>query len=156
MAEREAWAIEEVERAKREAEDDVTKKKGGSFLYVFNRNVIMGVGNGKTDEKSTNNVDKDDVADTASGFQEESNYTDQQNYQRSVYSRQSENLAPTRQNSGTQNWSHNLQPTEGVGNTKDSDETKQPPTRSQILAERAVKIREARERYFKRHGLPSQ
>ena len=156
LAEREAWAKEEEERAKREAEDDVTQKKGGSFLYGFNRNVIMGVGNGKMDEKNTNNVDKDDVTDTANGEKEESNHTDQQNYQRSVYSRQSENLTPTRQSSGNHNRSRNLQPTEGVGNTKDPDETKQPPTRTQILAERAVKIREARERYFKRHGLPSQ
>ncbi|KAL7499353.1 hypothetical protein ACHAWT_008268 [Skeletonema menzelii] len=155
LEEREAWAKEEEERAKREAEDDVTQKKGGSFLYGFSRNVIMGVGNGKTDEKSTNNVAKDDVLDTASG--RESNHTDQQNNQRRVHSRQSENSAPARQSSGTTpNFSRNSQPTEGVGNTKDSDETKQPLTRSQILAERAVKIREARERYFKRHGLPSQ
>lgn len=156
LAEREAWAKEEEERAKREAEDDVTQKKGGNFLYGFSRNVIMGVGNGNTDKKSiNNNVVKDDVPHTASGRKEESNRTDEQSYQRKVYSRQSENSAPIRQSSGTQNLSRNSQPNEGVGNAKEYDETKQ-PTRSQILAERAVKIREARERCFKRHGLSSQ
>ena len=156
LAEREAWA-EEEERAKREAEDDVTNKKGGSFLYGFSRNVLMGVNDNKKDDKSTSNVaHKDDALDTASGRKEESTYTDQQSYQRREYSRQPENPALPRQRGGANNFSRNPQPSEGIGNTKAADETKQPLTRSQILAERAVKIREARERYFKRQGLPNQ
>jgi len=158
LEEREAWAKEEEERAKREAENDVTQKKGGSFLFGFGRNVIMGVNDNNRDDISTSKVaDKDDAPDTASGRKEESNYTDQQSYHRRDYSRQSERLEPTRQSRDT-NFSRNSQPSssEGIGNTKASDETKQPLTRDQILVERAVKIREARERYFKRHGLPSQ
>ena len=159
LAEREAWAKEEEERAKREAEDDVTNKKGGSFLYGFSRNVLMGVNDSKKDDKSTSNVaHKDDALDTASGRKEESAYTDQQSYQRRENSRQPENPVPPRQRVDANNFSRNPQPSEGVENTntKAADETKQPLTRSQILAERAVKIREARERYFKRHGLPNQ
>ena len=155
LAEREAWAKEEEERAKREAEDDVTQKKGGSFLFGFGRNVIMGVNNNKRDDKSTTSkvADKDDVPDdTSSDREKKSNSTDQHSYQRRDYTRQSGS-------SDTNNFSLNSQPPEGIlGKAKASDETKQPltRTRSQILAERAVKIREARERYFKRHGLPSQ
>eukprot|EP00985_Skeletonema_marinoi_P019675 scaffold11388_cov185-Skeletonema_marinoi.AAC.2 len=157
LAEREAWAKEEEERAKREAEDDVINKKGGSFLYGFSRNVLMGVNDNKKDDKSTSNVaHKDDALDTASGRKEESTYADQQSYQHREYSRQTENPALPRQRGGANNFSRNSQPSEGIGNTKAADETKQPLTRSQILAERAVKIREARERYFKRQGLPNQ
>lgn len=122
----------------------------------------MGLADGddKKEEKSTGNLGKedDDVPDAASDRKEESNFTNPQNYQQTVRSRQSESSAPARQSSSSQNFSrNNLQPSNGIGNTKASDETKtQPPTRSQILSERAVKIREARERYFKRHGLPSQ
>ncbi len=160
LAEREAWAKEEEERSKREAEDDVTQKKGGTFLYGFSRNVIMGLGDDKKEDKSTVNADKDEIVpDAASDRKEEPNFTDPHNYQQPDRSRQSEkSSAPARQsNSVTQNFSrNNLQPSNGIGNTNAANETKQPVTRSQILAERAVKIREARERYFKRHGLSSQ
>lgn len=158
LEEREAWAREEEERAKREAENDVTQKKGGSFLFGFGRNVIMGVNDNTKSDKTTSKADKDDSPVTASGRKEESSYTDQQSHHRRDYSRQSESPEPTRQTSNTNNFPSNLQPSssEGIGNTKASDETKHPLSRSQILAERAVKIREARERYFKRHELPNQ
>ena len=42
------------------------------------------------------------------------------------------------------------------GNKKDTPQTSSVQTRQQILEERAIKISEARERYFKRRGVTTQ
>ena len=42
------------------------------------------------------------------------------------------------------------------GNKKDTPQTSSVKTRQQILEERAIKISEARERYFKRRGVATQ
>jgi coiled-coil domain-containing protein 55 len=153
LAEREAWAKEEEVRAKREAEDDVTQKKGGNFLFAgFGRNVIMGVNNNK--QSSAKNTDEvqpkndDDIPPIATnGSRKEKEASPQSHLH---YSRQSEAVARDRK----------PQPTgrmQGESTkTSESEAKEKPMTRSQILAERAVKIRDARERYFHRHGLQAQ
>lgn len=145
LAEREAWAKEEEVRAKREAEDDVTQKKGGNFLFAgFGRNVIMGVNN--NNQSSAENTDEvqpkndDDIPPIATNDSRKEDAS-LQSHQRRDYSRH-----------------HKPQPTGRIQeqeSTKTSEREK-PMTRSQILAERAVKIRDARERYFQRHGLQAQ
>ncbi|KAL7458213.1 hypothetical protein ACHAWC_009776 [Mediolabrus comicus] len=146
LAEREAWAKEEEVRAKREAEDDVTQKKGGNFLFAgFGRNVIMGVNNNK--QSSTENTDEvqpkndDDIPPTNDSRKEKE--ASPQSHQRRDYSRQSEAVARDRKPQPTGRIQESTK-------TSESEAKEKPMTRSQILAERAVKIRDARERYFQR------
>jgi len=148
LAEREAWAKEEEVRAKREAEDDVTQKKGGNFLFAgFGRNVIMGVNNNK--QSSTENTDEvqpkndDDIPPTNDSRKEKE--ASPQSHQRRDYSRQSEAVARDRKPQPTGRIQESTK-------TSESEAKEKPMTRSQLLAERAVKIRDARERYFQRHG----
>jgi coiled-coil domain-containing protein 55 len=160
LAEREEWAKEEEERAKREAAADVTQKKGGDFLFAgFGRNVLMGgMNNKKTDQSSGKGPVRDDYApDKTNGKKKPTDNADQQSYQRREDSSQSQEVSTTRGCDANNFFSRNSQPSERIENLKASScETKEPRSRSQILAERAVKIREARERYFKRRGLPTQ
>lgn len=145
LAEREAWAKEEEVRAKREAEDDVTQKKGGNFLFAgFGRNVIMGVNNNK--QSSANNTDEvqpkkddDDIPPIVANASRKEKEASLQSHQRRDYSSD-----------------RKLQTTGRIQESIKTSETEKPMTRSQLLAERAVKIRDARERYFQRHGLQAQ
>ena len=149
LAEREAWAKEEEVRAKREAEDDVTQKKGGNFLFAgFGRNVIMGVNNNK--QSSTENTDEvqpkndGDIPPIATNDSRKEKEASPQSHQRRDYSRQSEAVARDRKPQPTGRIQESTK-------TSESEAKEKPMTRSQILAERAVKIRDARERYFQRH-----
>lgn len=155
LAEREAWAKEEEVRAKREAEDDVTQKKGGNFLFAgFGRNVIMGVNNNNK-QSSADNTDEvqpkndDDIPPIATNDSRQEKEASLQNHQRRDYSRQSEAVARDRKPQQTGRIQESTK-------TSESEAKEKPMTRSQLLAERAVKIRDARERYFQRHGLQAQ
>ena len=161
LAEREVWAKEEEERVKREEENDVTQKKGGSFLFGFSRNMMMGVnvngGDKKDDDNNSYAAPNENAHSTAGDKEEERNFINRQGYQSRDYTRQSDSKTFNRQNGDTLNLSRNSRP-ESTRNTETTSDGKQQPllSRSQILQERAVKIREARERYFKRHGMNRQ
>jgi coiled-coil domain-containing protein 55 len=161
LAEREEWVRGEKERDKREKDEDVTKKTAGSFLFAgFGRNVLSG---------GAEKGEKDDKFDSRRR-ESKHNRSDDGDYHRGDSSRETERLEHVSRTRGSRDADshHYAKPmnSDGVsGNTdaayvvmkNEKTESVPPKTRRQILEERAVKIREAKERYFQRKGLqPSQ
>lgn len=157
LAEREEWVKAEKEREKREMDDDVTKKTAGSFLFAgFGRNLLSG------------GVEKGGREDKFDGRRRESQdgKAEDSDYQPGDSSRETERLEHVSRTSRSRhdNSHYYAKPMniDGVsGNTdaayavikNEKTESVSPKTRRQILEERAVKIREAKERYFQRKGL---
>ncbi|KAL7551958.1 hypothetical protein ACHAWF_018406 [Thalassiosira exigua] len=173
LAEREQWAKEEAERAKREEAEDVTKKKAaGSFLFGgIGRSLLMG----NRDKKSG---DEDDVAKGGRGLRPDKDGRGwpedsiRDDHQRRESSRETERWGSSQRcrdareerersiRGGQSPWSrHEGENDKAPLNVNDNGKEKaQAPvkTRRQVLEERAVKIREARERYFKRREMVAQ
>ncbi|KAL7476581.1 hypothetical protein ACHAW6_002433 [Cyclotella cf. meneghiniana] len=161
LAEREEWVKAEKEREKREMDEDVTKKTAGSFLFAgFGRNLLSG---------GVEKCGKDAKFDSRRR-ESQDDKSDDSDYQRGDSSRETERFEHVNRTSGSRhdNSHYYAKPMniDGVsGNTdaayavikNEKIESVPPKTRRQILEERAVKIREAKERYFQRKGLqPSQ
>lgn len=157
LAEREEWAKEEEDLARLEDEEDVTKtKKGGNFLYGgFNRNIVMGGGgNDETTNKTVNEKGHDDQDEghARDGFVD-------------GFSREVENLdtkkdlrdarcdAHVRNDGGPTGGTISQQP---IGTDSEGDAKPKVKTRKEILAERAIKLRDARSRYFERIGTTAR
>ena len=154
LAEREEWIKEEREREAKEKEEDVTKKTGGSFLMGgFGRNMLSGaVGDveGKGSEKKTSeNMERNDRHGDSSMDTERWGNTSRNRQPRDDDSNRYSNQMSSHSNASSANIND--------GTKSDKPETVLPKTRRQILEERAVKLRDARARYFQRKGLkPSQ
>ena len=179
LAEREQWAKEEAERSKREEDDDVTKKTGvGNFLFGgIGRSLLLGSGGGDkggASEVDTNKKtddgdgDKRDVMDTH-GVQDDREQTGQQQYRResSRETEQWDNRSKRTRNDGAyeEDFANRKRPSSTSNLGTDIEQMKKASTskvttivktRQQILEERAIKIREARERYFERRGISPQ
>ena len=145
LAEREQWKKDEAVRAKREADEDVTKKTGGTFMFGgIGRNLLMGNGIRRSENEGPEVAGKNSQED---GLQKEDEVD-----------RHQERRQPTREYSYYRRLpddSHRRDPTldakEPRGNEK-NDETK-PISREEILALRAAKLRDAKRRYFERKGI---
>lgn len=161
LAEREEWVKEEKERERKEAEEDVTKKTSGAFLFAgFGRNVLSG------DSDSQQGKDEN-----GGKFDYERGQRDDKlnsgDYQHGDSSRETERWGRGRETRDTYqsrstnavnfyNRSDNIAAVNGGAKNYEA-EVVPPKSRKQILEERAVKIRDARERYFQRKGLkPNQ
>lgn len=163
LAEREAWVQQEKEREKKEEDEDVTKKKGGNFLFTsgFAKNAVLGVG-GDEDRKGSGDVNDggrkpDNHRENKRDNQQEDSSQDTERWGSSKRHRESRDS----HYSIDKQQQHSMYRGGDAGNGTDaSNEVKEkiaPKNRSQILAERTIKIREARERYFERRGIsPSQ
>lgn len=174
LAEREEWAKQEEERTKKEEEQDVTKTaKGGNFLYGgFGRNVVMGVGGDKKVNETDNSKQIND------GNKE--GIVGENEYQQRDSSRETERRGSSKRSRDARDTHSNQPPPlsgekdnvtssmtdaplsgeipigiKGTTTKKDDESHITVKTRSQILSERAMKLREARERYFKRMGNSS-
>ena len=174
LAEREQWAKDEAERSKREAEEDVTKKTGvGSFMFGgIGRSLLMGSGGKKSDEADATNNDRKSGEDMHNQTDDRGSRRNGSNpddaYQHRESSRETERWGNTsgnrRYDSREQNSDRKrpLPPAFGGGkNTGATSNKKDTPentvkTRHQILEERGIKIRDARERYFTRRGIATQ
>ena len=156
LAEREEWIKEEKEREKKEIEDDVTKKTGGSFFFAgFGKNILSGaVGRGgKDDSKEMPNNERNQNDDKVNAGRDETErwgHTSTNNL----------NDANPRSVSSQMNRRADFSKYATMNNNDakdDKPEVVPAKTRAQILQERTVKIREARARYFQRKGVkPSQ
>ena len=178
LAEREQWAKEEAERSKREEDDDVTKKTGvGNFLFGgIGRSLLLGSGGdkggaseGDTKKKTDDDDgDKRNVMDTK-GVQDDREQTGQQQYRResSRETEQWDNRSKRTRNDGAyeEDFANRKRPSSTSNLGTDIEQMKKASTskvttivktRQQILEERAIKIREARERYFERRGISPQ
>ena len=164
LAEREEWAKEEKERERREEEEDVTKvMKGGNFLYGgFVKNVVLGRSADKGGENKGNSKESDDSGEKVNSkgdFEDVENAHSKKDYQHRDSSRQMQRLGSKESNHDSRDDFLNRKQL-SLGSSKDNEmsvqENNQVNTRSQILSERAIKIREARKRYFQRRGVPTQ
>ncbi|KAL7524970.1 hypothetical protein ACHAXR_000799 [Thalassiosira sp. AJA248-18] len=178
LEEREQWAKEEEERAKREIDEDVTKKKGvGSFMFGgIGRSLLMGNnGDKKSDDgDNSNRKDRGDDTQETSADRGRGNDSNHNDYQRRESSRETERWGntsnrnrdsrdefleqdrpPSSSHDGRGN-DGNVTVTAIVNSNKKESTQNAVKTRQQILEERAIKIREARERYFKRRGVVTQ
>ena len=158
LAEREEWIKEEKEREKKEIEDDVTKKTGGSFLFAgFGRNVLSGaIGRDKDDSKEMSHdvrkqTDEDKVNER---FERNDSSTETERWRNTDANRKIDDTYPRNFDQTNQGENYRKYVNSSYGKKdKPEEEVVPPKTRAEILQERAVKIREARARYFQRKGL---
>jgi coiled-coil domain-containing protein 55 len=160
LAEREEWLKEEKEREKREQEEDVTKKDAGGYLFAeFGRNMLSStVGEGKYDAVENLENKKSRKADNDGHKINEADHHRDSSKETEHWGHASRNRVPGRDysRSSLNQMISSTAATYG-GLKTDKPEVAPPKTRKQILEERAVKLREARERYFHRKGIkPSQ
>jgi len=180
LAEREEWARREDEKAKREEEEDVAARarkegKKGSFLYGggFARNVVLGAlgaggGGGKMEEEGCAGDFADERGDGHENYGRQTERDDERHsrsksmeYERRDSSRETERRGSSRRSKEFRDnyprryhEDHDNDSYQEInGNEKVEDEAvTKVKTREEILAERAVKLREARKRYFERRG----
>lgn len=170
LAEREQWAKEEKERTKLEEANDVTKMKQGAGSFMFGgigRSLLMGGGGGGRSDNQRRDGEAKGGLQTKST--DEKDGGDDSNRDVDVYqdresSRETERWGSSKRcrDSREEYSHHRKQPTQyggggGSGNATSNTASNEKEsaqnavkTRQQILEDRAVKIREARERYFKR------
>ena len=175
LAEREQWAKEEEERTKNEEENDVTKKKVGVGSFMFGgigRSLLLGsssggggsnadgdgVNNGEAKTDYKGNSVLHELSDDRG--KDVSQQHDDNEYQRRDSSRDTEHRW---EDTRDDNYANRKRPpplnnntSTADGNKEDTPQTSSVQTRQQILEERAMKISEARERYFKRRGVTTQ
>ena len=167
LAEREEWLKEEQERERKEQDEDVTKKSaGGSFLFAgFGRNILSAAVGcdkdkknqpkklGSNTEQSDDNFNQGQTRDAS--FEETE--TAQMKMDHSNKSREARDIKHSNHNRSNAGYSNSIVANNSAGKTIDQSEIAPPKSRKQTLEERAVKIREARQRYFQRKGIkPSQ
>ncbi|KAL9188157.1 hypothetical protein ACHAXT_006535 [Thalassiosira profunda] len=151
LAEREQWAKEEEARAKKEEEEDVTKKTGvGSFMFGgIGRSMLMGGG------RERRNEEEEGKPKAAVGGVENSKEGDDRG--RGDY--QHRESSSQRYRESRRGYADEREPLPPSTAAKTADAPKEAPkekTRGEILEERAIKIREARGRYFQRRGITTQ
>ncbi|KAL7471074.1 hypothetical protein ACHAXS_011373 [Conticribra weissflogii] len=187
LAERERWAREEEEKAKREEEEDVAAKarkegKGGGRFLLYGggvgRNGVLGgtARGGGTKEEEEGDRAGDVVDERGKDWGNEVGRNDGDNraqfdsgnleYRQRDSSRETERRGSSRRNKEvrdnfrSESYSKHddavVQKNNGHEKVEEEVENKN-KTRQEILAERAIKIGEARKRYFQRHGgIPTQ
>jgi coiled-coil domain-containing protein 55 len=154
LAEREEWMKEEKERERLEKEEDVTKRKVGGFLFagigrsLLNSGSSSGAADGvksdvEIDEKERNDGKSDNERHGDSSIETERWGHTHRSRPRDHASRQYNQM------------NYAAGSTTLTNNDSRSDPSENVPVKSrkQILEERAIKIREARKRYFQRKGL---
>ena len=185
LAEREQWAKEEKERTKNEEENDVTKKKVGVGSFMFGgigRSLLLGSssggGNAEAGDYVNNNGEKKSDKGNSSVHElpddnkgKDGGQHDNNEYQRRESStRDTEHRWDGSNNKRTSDddyYDSNRKRPPPINNNNNTDgnltkdtmpqSSSAVKTRKQILEERAIKISEAKERYFKRRGLtPTQ
>jgi coiled-coil domain-containing protein 55 len=181
LAERDEWAKDEAVRTQREEADDVTKRKKGLGSFMFGgigRSLLMGGGGGAGERKGAapdEDGDQDHSSKREADGQHDKNDKgigeDARDEHRKSSTEAERWSSDKRRRDSDEPCSRRPPPSsrlsgDGNGTTKNAAATvaKQesgaaPPksqTRPQILAERAIKLREARERYFERKGVVLQ
>mmetsp|Transcript_32182 Transcript_32182/g.76938 ORF Transcript_32182/g.76938 Transcript_32182/m.76938 type:complete len:314 (-) Transcript_32182:25-966(-) len=146
LAEREQWKKDEAVRAKREADEDVTKKTGGTFMFGgIGRNLLMGNGIRRSGSEGAGDAEK-----KSQMKEDEVDRHQQSSYQeRRLPSREYSDYR--RRPDDSHRRDSTLDAKEPRSNEK-NDEAK-PKSREEILALRAVKLRDAKRRYFERKGI---
>ena len=151
LAEREQWKKDESVRAKREADQDVTKKTGGTFMFGgIGRNLLMGNGIRRSDSKGAGDAEKSS---------QEDNLSKEDVVDRHPQSSNQERRQPTRDDSGYRRRpedSHRRGPPIDAKEPQDKTEEVETKSREEILALRAVKLRDAKRRYFERKGITAR
>eukprot|EP00581_Thalassiosira_minuscula_P005946 CAMPEP_0183748616 /NCGR_PEP_ID=MMETSP0737-20130205/67863_1 /TAXON_ID=385413 /ORGANISM="Thalassiosira miniscula, Strain CCMP1093" /LENGTH=329 /DNA_ID=CAMNT_0025984353 /DNA_START=59 /DNA_END=1049 /DNA_ORIENTATION=+ len=158
LAEREQWAKEEEERTKREEQEDVTKMKKGAGNFMFDEKKKAAHGNG--DESNTNTTQDNMKQSIDDKYSHDPHHDD---YQHRESSRETERWGSSKRNRDARDeFSRHAPPSLSTsqhgdfnenGKASNNDVQSEVKTRRQILEERAIKIREARERYFQRRGV---
>ena len=168
LAEREQWAKEEAERTRKEEEEDVTKKSKGVGSFMFGgigRSMLMGGDGEKDGDGGEDRLRKRGENDSQERVADDGDRGKDDDYQRHDSSRSTERWGSSRRcrdaRAQEEYSERNPPPMPSHGNEKKDSINAQSATvvvktRQQILQEREVTIREARERYFKRRGVVAQ
>lgn len=163
LAEREEWLKEEKERERKEQEEDVTKKSaGGSFLFAgFGGNILSAAVVDGEDKNPPEELDNKKIILTDDnsnrGQMRDVSFGETSRTDLSNNSREPRDFEHSNHNRSNAGHSNSIVVNNSAGKTIEQPEVAPPKSRKQILEERAVKIREARQRYFQRKGIkPSQ
>jgi len=170
LQEREQWSQQEKERNKREEANDVTKKGKGMGNFMFSgigRSMLVGSGKDTVDIHN----DMDFGGDKLGGLKKESGDimdrggeesgprgTEWDSTKRSRDNGLCNDDDYTNRKRPPQTFGESNMGSDNINSNSTNGETKKDPqntvkTRKQVLEERAIKIREARERYFQRRGI---
>ena len=171
LAEREQWAKDEEERTKREEEEEQrnaanNRMGAGSFMFgTIGRNLLMESGGGRRNDDDNNKNTEESgsrrherSAETAHNHdrcgQEPTRETDLQwnVNNKSRYPQDEDSTIRSRRstNGGDYRTATNVPATTDRASSQDTGGSSGVRSRQQILEDRAIKIRTARERYFKR------
>ena len=146
LQERELWQAEEKRQLREEEANDVTKKTDGAAMASFygnlNRNVAMGAKGKEDDTMNADNTNADDAAaPTKSDSAAEGKEPNSARQQRTV------NFMEGFEKTGKDESKNELE-------TKVEERSDDPETEKRKKREiREQKVKEARERYFQRHGI---
>jgi len=170
LQEREQWAQQEKERSKREEIEDVTKKGKGMGNFMFSgigRSMLVGSGKDTVDinddiigdDNKLGDLKKESEDMDRGGEESDPRGTDQwDNTKRSRDNGVCNDDDYTNRKRPPPTFGERNMGSDNINSSSTNSETKKDPlntvkTRQQVLEERAIKIREARERYFKRRGI---
>ena len=171
LAEREQWAKDEEERSKREEEEEQrnaanNRMGAGSFMFgTIGRNLLMESGGGRRNDDANNKNTEESRSRRHEGSAEtahkhdrcgqeptrETNQRSEVNNQ-SRYMQDEDSTIRSRRstNGGDYRTATNVPATTDRASSQDTGGSSGVRSRQQILEDRAIKIRTARERYFKR------
>jgi len=173
LQEREQWSQQEKERSKREEIEDVTKKGIGMGNFMFSgigRSMLVGGGKDTVDINNEEDIVGEDD-NKLGGLKKESEDMDRGGEESGPRGTDQWDNAKRSRDNGVCNdddYTNRKRPpptfgesnmgSDNINSSSTNSETKKDPlntvkTRKQVLEERAIKIREARERYFQRRGI---